>query len=54
MELMPDKLKKIGNSVEPAIMAGMNLDVVLGDKSSFEVITQEDLDRFISIFKFSS
>ena len=54
MELMPDKLKKIGNSVEPAIMAGMNLDVVLGDKSSFEVITQEDLDRFISILKFSS
>lgn len=54
MELMPDKLKKIRNSVEPAIMAGMNLDVVPGDKNSFEVITQEDLDRFISIFNPSS
>lgn len=49
MALMPDKLKEIKDSAEPAIIAGMNLSVVLGDKSSFKITTQKDLEIFANM-----
>lgn len=44
--LMPDKIKDVKNSAAPAVMAGMNLAVILGDKNNFTITTQADLDRF--------
>lgn len=46
MALMPNKLKDVRGSAEPAIMAGMNLVMVPGDKNNFNITTQADLDSF--------
>lgn len=46
MALMPDKLKDIRHSVEPAIIAGMNLALIPGDKDNFKISIQADLNQF--------
>ncbi len=44
--LIPDKIKKINGSTEPAIMAGMDIAMIPGDEGNFKITTQMDLDRF--------
>lgn len=47
--LMPDKIKRINGSTEPAVMAGMDIAMIPGDERNFKITTQVDLDRFASL-----
>ena len=47
--LLPDKIKKINGSSEPAVLYGMDIAVIRGDEKNFKVTTNEDLDRFIRV-----
>lgn len=49
MSLLPDKIYSINGSTEPAIMAGMNINMITGDEQNFKITTQNDLQRFIGI-----
>lgn len=44
--LLPDAIKKINGSTEPAVLAGMNIVMVPGDERNFKITTQLDLERF--------
>ena len=45
--LLPDRIKEIRGSAEPAFMAGMNILLVEGSTRNYQITTQEDLDRFV-------
>ena len=47
--LLPDKIYSINGSTEPAIMAGMNINMIIGDEQNFKITTQNDLQRFMGI-----
>ncbi len=47
--LLPDKIYSINGSTEPAIMAGMNINMIPGDEYNFKITTQNDLDRFQNV-----
>lgn len=47
--LLPDMIKKINGSTEPAIMAGMHIAMIPGDERNFKITTQSDLERFRQI-----
>lgn len=49
MALMPDKIKEVRNSAEPAIKAGMNLVMIPGDRNNFKITIQEDLNKFVHL-----
>ncbi len=49
MELVPDRLKHIKGSTEPAIMAGLDIALIPGDDLNFKITTNTDLERFIEI-----
>lgn len=49
--LWPDEILSINGSTEPAIMAGMNIAMVLGDEDNFKITTMTDLERFREIIK---
>ena len=44
-KLLPDMIDRIQDSVEPAVMAGMNLAVIPGDEMNFRIETPVDLER---------
>lgn len=44
--LLPDSILKINGSTEPAIMAGMDIAMILGDEGNFKITTRADLERF--------
>lgn len=44
--LLPDEIKQINGSSEPAIMAGMDIAIVPGEERNFKITTKEDLERF--------
>lgn len=44
--LLPDRIKQIKGSSEPAIMAGMDIVMIPGDESNYKITTQTDLERF--------
>ena len=46
--LLPDAIKKINGSSEPAIMAQMDLVIIPGDERNYKITTSDDLDRFIT------
>lgn len=46
MRLLPDSIRHINGSTEPAIMAGMDIAMIPGDENNFKVTTQADLERF--------
>lgn len=51
-KLLPDKLDQINDSAEPAVLAGMNLVMFLGEATNFRIETLIDLERlkvFINI-----
>ena len=49
VSLMPDRLFSVSSSTEPAIVAGMDIVMRLGDKNNFQITNQDDLDRFCHI-----
>lgn len=46
-ELLPDRIKAINGSSEPALMAGMDIVMVDNDVDNYKITTREDLERFI-------
>lgn len=44
--LLPDAIKKINGSTEPAVLAGMDIVMVPGDERNFKITTQVDLEHF--------
>lgn len=44
--LLPDRIRKINGSTEPAMLAGMDVALVPGDENNFKITTMEDLQRF--------
>lgn len=47
--LVPEKIKLINGSSEPAVMASMDVAMIDGDEGNFKITTQTDLDRFEEI-----
>lgn len=47
--LFPDEILKINGSTEPAILAGMNIQMISGEESNFKITTEADLRRYESI-----
>lgn len=47
--LLPNRIKDIKGSTEPAFLTGMDITVVPGDENNFKITTKEDLDRYIRI-----
>lgn len=48
-QLLPDSIYKINGSTEPAVMAGMDIAMILGDERNFKITTAADLERFQEI-----
>lgn len=46
-ELLPEKIKDINGSTEPAILADMRIAMVPGDENNYKITTNTDLNRFI-------
>ena len=46
-ELLPDRIKSINGSSEPALLAGMDIVMVDNDVDNYKITTREDLERFI-------
>lgn len=44
--LLPDKILKVNGSTEPAILAGLDIEMISGDERNFKITTQEDLRKF--------
>lgn len=47
--LLPTEILKINGSTEPAILAGLNIQMVPGDENNFKITTEADLKRYESI-----
>jgi len=48
ISLMPDNIKSINGSSEPAVMAGMKIAMVKGDENNYKITTKTDLEKFSS------
>lgn len=46
MVLLPDRIRSIQGSTEPAVLAGMDVVMTAGDEQNFKITTQADLERF--------
>lgn len=44
--LLPDRIKSIVGSTEPAILADMEIRMIEGDEENYKITTDEDLKRF--------
>lgn len=47
--LLPEKIKMISGSTEPAILAGMDIILILGDENNIKITTQSDLNSLIRV-----
>lgn len=43
--LLPDRIRKINGSTEPALMAGLDMAILPGEPNNFKVTIAEDMDR---------
>lgn len=46
LRLLPDDLRGINGSTEPAVMAGMNIAMIPGDENNYKITTKADLEHF--------
>lgn len=44
--LLPDNIRKVNGSTEPAVMAGMNIAMIPGDEGNIKITTKNDLEHF--------
>lgn len=44
-KLLPERIRKINGSTEPAILAGLDVVLIPGEEGNFKVTTKEDLER---------
>lgn len=43
--LLPDRIREINGSTEPALLAGLDIAILPGEPSNFKVTVAEDMDR---------
>ena len=48
-KLLPDRIRQINGSTEPAILDGMDIVMIPGDEGNFKITTRADLERFLKI-----
>lgn len=48
-KLLPDRIRQINGSTEPAILDGMDIVMIPGDERNFKITTRADLERFQKI-----
>lgn len=46
LALLPDRIKTINGSSEPALLAGMDIVMVDNDEDNYKITTRKDLERF--------
>lgn len=44
--LLPEKIRKINGSTEPAVLAGLDIVMIPGDEDNYKITTYADLERF--------
>lgn len=44
--LLPERIRMVNGSTEPAILAGMDIALTDGEEMNFKITTQQDLQRF--------
>lgn len=44
--LLPDRILQINGSTEPAILAGMNIGMIVGEEENYKITTVEDFKHF--------
>ena len=49
--LLPDRIKQINGSTEPAILAGMDIALIPGNENNFKITTRADFERFTEIIR---
>ena len=49
--LLPERILAINGSTEPAVMAGMDVVMIPGEKGNFKITTAEDLARFEELMR---
>lgn len=49
--LLPDKIREINGSTEPAVIAGLDIAIIPGDEGNFKITTGEDMARFRAIIE---
>lgn len=47
--LLPEKIRSVSGSTEPAVLAGLDVVMIPGDERNFKITTKEDLERFRQI-----
>ena len=45
--LLPEKIGSINGSTEPAILAGMHIQMIPGDEKNYKITTEVDLEKFV-------
>lgn len=45
--LLPDNILQINGSTEPAILAGMHIQMIPGDEHNYKITTENDLKKFM-------
>lgn len=50
-QLLPERILSINGSTEPAILAGLDIAMIPGDRSNFKITTSEDLLRYTEMLK---
>lgn len=46
LRLLPERIRHIHGSAEPAVLAGMDIAMIPGDEKNFKITTKADLERF--------
>ena len=44
--LLPERIRMVNGSTEPAVLAGMDIALTDGEEMNFKITTQQDLQRF--------
>lgn len=47
INLLPNDIKKIHGSSEPAVIAGMRIRIVEGSENNYKITTNKDLEKFV-------
>ena len=48
-KLLPERIRSVNGSTEPAVMDGMDIVMIPGDERNFKITTREDMERFRDI-----
>ena len=46
-KLLPEEIRTINGSTEPAVLAGLKVAMIPGDENNYKVTTRKDLERFM-------